>query len=69
MILDRPFAMRRAITLRPPFVAFLAKNPCVLLRLMLLGWYVLFGNKIIGSLDEDSSPSGRKNGREGRPVG
>lgn len=29
-----------------------AKNPCVLFRLMWLGWYVLLGNNIIGSSDE-----------------
>lgn len=46
-----------------------AKNPCFLLRLMTLGWYVLLGNKSIGSVDE--SPAKHAQGRavtaKGRP--
>src|SRR6185437_7031208 len=34
----RPFARRRAKTLRPFFVAMRARNPCVRLRRTLLGW-------------------------------
>ena len=38
----RPFARRRLITSRPPLVAILARKPWVLLRLITLGWNVLF---------------------------
>lgn len=69
VILDRPLAILRAMTRRPPLVALRAKKPWFLLRLMVLGWYVLLGNKSIGSLDEESFASGRKNRREGRPQG
>jgi hypothetical protein len=33
----RPLALRRFNTLRPPGVSIRVKNPCVLLRLILLG--------------------------------
>lgn len=38
----RPLARRRARTLRPSFVAILSRNPCLLTRRRLEGWYVLF---------------------------
>ena len=34
----RPLARRALSTLRPFFVAIRARNPCVLLRLITLGW-------------------------------
>ena len=37
-----PFIRLRFKTFRPLLVLILSKNPCVLLRLRLLGWYVLF---------------------------
>ena len=37
-----PFILLRFKTFRPLLVLILSKNPCVLLRLRLLGWYVLF---------------------------
>ena len=37
-----PFIRLRLKTFRPLRVLILSKNPCVLLRLRLLGWYVLF---------------------------
>lgn len=46
-----------------------AKKPWFRLRLRLLGWYVRFGSKSIGSLSVASFPSGRKNSREARPRG
>ena len=36
----RPFARRRAKSLRPLAVAVLDLKPCVFLRRRLLGWYV-----------------------------
>lgn len=38
----RPFARRRASTLRPFLVAMRARKPCVRLRRVTLGWNVLF---------------------------
>lgn len=38
----RPFDLRRLIIFLPCFVDIRFKNPCVLARLILLGWYVLF---------------------------
>lgn len=38
----RPFDLRRLIIFLPGFVDIRFKNPCVLARLILLGWYVLF---------------------------
>ncbi len=38
----RPFARRRAITLRPPTVAIRARKPWVRFRRRLCGWYVRF---------------------------
>lgn len=38
----RPLARRRLSTARPPADAILARNPCLLLRLIRLGWNVLF---------------------------
>ena len=37
-----PFALRAASTLRPLAVDILSLNPCLCLRLVLEGWYVLF---------------------------
>lgn len=37
-----PRARRRASTFRPFLVAILERNPCLLARLRLEGWYVLF---------------------------
>ena len=37
-----PFIRLRFKTFRPLLVLILSRNPCVLLRLRLLGWYVLF---------------------------
>ena len=38
----RPFARRDASTRRPFFVAILCRKPCLLARLLLCGWNVLF---------------------------
>jgi hypothetical protein len=38
----RPFARRRFSTKRPFLVAMRARKPCLRLRLILLGWNVLF---------------------------
>lgn len=38
----RPFARRALMTRRPFFVFILARKPCVRLRGVLCGWYVLF---------------------------
>ena len=38
----RPFARRRASTLRPSLVSIRDRNPCLFARLRLLGWYVRF---------------------------
>jgi len=38
----RPLRLLRAMTNRPAFVLILFRKPCVRLRLVLLGWYVLF---------------------------
>lgn len=38
----RPFRLRLDKTLRPPGVAMRDRKPCFLLRLILLGWKVLF---------------------------
>lgn len=38
----RPFARRRANTFRPLAVDILSLNPCLFLRFLLEGWYVLF---------------------------
>jgi hypothetical protein len=38
----RPFLRRRARTFRPFFVALLFRKPCLVLRFLLDGWYVLF---------------------------
>lgn len=40
--LFRPLARRRDKTARPSFVAMRARNPWVVLRRLLLGWYVRF---------------------------
>lgn len=37
-----PFARRAAKTLRPLAVAILSLKPCLLVRLLFDGWYVLF---------------------------
>ena len=42
----RPFRRRRARMARPPRVRIRARNPWVLLRLRLLGWYVCFTSSI-----------------------
>lgn len=72
VILALPFAILRAITLRPPGVSFLAKNPCFRFRLMLLGWYVLLVFRSIG-VNESGAPgrdaSCKRNGREGQQWG
>lgn len=38
----RPFARRRARTLRPSAVDILSRNPCLLTLFLLEGWNVLF---------------------------
>jgi hypothetical protein len=38
----RPFALRAASTLRPFAVDILSRKPCLCLRLVFEGWYVLF---------------------------
>jgi hypothetical protein len=37
-----PFALRRAITLRPFFELMRERKPCLLTLFLLDGWYVLF---------------------------
>ena len=44
-----PFNLLRFKTLRPAFVLILSINPCVLFRLTLLGWYVLFMIDLVGN--------------------
>jgi hypothetical protein len=42
----RPFLRRAARTFRPPAVFMRDRNPCVLARRLLRGWYVRFGKTI-----------------------
>lgn len=72
VILALPFAILRAMTLRPPGVSFLANHPCFRFRLMLLGWYVLLVFMSIG-VNESGAPGRdapcKRNGSEGQPWG
>ena len=55
----RPFARRDASTLRPPRVAIRARNPCVRLRLMTLGWNVRFMAQRSGDFERERDSKNR----------
>jgi len=46
----RPFALRREMTARPPWVFIRVRKPCVFERRRRLGWNVRFGMKSLALL-------------------
>src|SRR4029077_19897823 len=54
--LARPLPRRRRITARPPRVRIRMRNPCVLLRLRLFGWNVLFTHGLLEAPGAEEGP-------------
>jgi hypothetical protein len=46
----RPFALRREMTFRPPWVFIRVRKPCTFERLRRFGWNVRFGMKNLALL-------------------
>jgi hypothetical protein len=66
----RPLRRRRATTARPPRVRIRTRKPCVLLRLRLFGWNVLFTHRLLGRRGRGGpgrrAHPGKEQGRDGR---